>query len=155
MGTTADKLNKLLETKTAIKEALVAKGVSVAETDTFSSYADKIASIETGGGGSSMEYWKIPNVLPTEDDLAEAIFRLSALVKSVITSFGVFIVSPYYSQLWGMSIESISAFAIDMNLRVMVNGESMTVGELLTHFLGADLAANGCVQITEEEFYEV
>lgn len=45
MGTTADKLNKLLETKTAIKEAIKAKGVSVAETDTFRSYADKIESI--------------------------------------------------------------------------------------------------------------
>ena len=48
MGTIADKLTYLSATKTAIKSAIVNKGVSVADTDTFRSYADKIASIETG-----------------------------------------------------------------------------------------------------------
>lgn len=47
MGTTADKLNYLLGTKTAIKEAIVAKGVSVADSDTFRSYAKKINSIKS------------------------------------------------------------------------------------------------------------
>lgn len=50
MSTISDKLQYLLETKNAIKNALVAKGVSVSDTDTFRSYADKIASI---GGGSN------------------------------------------------------------------------------------------------------
>lgn len=49
MGSIADKLQYLLETKNAIKNALIAKGVQVSDTDTFRSYADKIASI---GGGS-------------------------------------------------------------------------------------------------------
>ena len=48
MGTIADKLTYLNATKTAIKSAIVNKGVSVADSDTFRSYADKIASIETG-----------------------------------------------------------------------------------------------------------
>lgn len=48
MGTIADKLTYLSATKTAIKSAIVNKGVSVADSDTFRSYADKIASIETG-----------------------------------------------------------------------------------------------------------
>lgn len=48
MGTIADKLTYLNATKAAIKSAIVNKGVSVTDTDTFRSYADKIASIETG-----------------------------------------------------------------------------------------------------------
>ena len=48
MGTITDKLNKLAETKSAIKTAIVNKGVAVSDLDTFASYADKIASIEGG-----------------------------------------------------------------------------------------------------------
>lgn len=48
MGTTADKLNKLLETKAAIKSALVEKGVEVSATDTFASYAEKINELSVG-----------------------------------------------------------------------------------------------------------
>lgn len=49
MGTITDKLNKLAETKSAIKTAIVNKGVSISDSDTFASYADKIASISGGG----------------------------------------------------------------------------------------------------------
>ena len=49
MGTITDKLNKLAETKSAIKTAIVNKGVTVTDTDTFASYADKISSISSGG----------------------------------------------------------------------------------------------------------
>lgn len=43
--TIADKLSYLQDTKTAIKEALLNKGVEVSDSDTFRSYADKISSI--------------------------------------------------------------------------------------------------------------
>lgn len=45
MGTLADKLSYVNETKQQIKSAIVKKGVTVADTDTFRSYANKIASI--------------------------------------------------------------------------------------------------------------
>lgn len=45
---TVDKLQYLNETKQQIKAAIVAKGVSVSDTDTFRSYANKIAAIKTG-----------------------------------------------------------------------------------------------------------
>ena len=48
MGTTADKLNKLVETKAAIKTAITNKGVEISDTDTFFSYASKIDSISSG-----------------------------------------------------------------------------------------------------------
>lgn len=51
VGTIADKLTALNETKTAIKDAIVAKGVEVPDGTTFRDYADKISQIESGGGG--------------------------------------------------------------------------------------------------------
>lgn len=47
MGTTAEKLTKLLDTKAAIKAALVEKGQAVSDSDTFASYPGKIRSIKT------------------------------------------------------------------------------------------------------------
>ena len=46
---TADKLNKLITTKAAIKQALIDKGQN--PSDVFSTYADDIRSITSGGGG--------------------------------------------------------------------------------------------------------
>ena len=50
MGKTVDKLNYLLGTKEAIRDAIENKGVEVLDSDTFRSYADKIEAIEAGGG---------------------------------------------------------------------------------------------------------
>ena len=58
MGTTADKLNKILESKAAIKAAIEAKGVSDVG-DVLAEYPDKIASISGGGGGKFV----VPNGL--------------------------------------------------------------------------------------------
>lgn len=49
MGTTADKLAYLNDTKTAIKNAIVAKGVAVPDDTTFRQYAEKIGDIIGGG----------------------------------------------------------------------------------------------------------
>lgn len=48
MGTIADKLNLLLNTKAAIKNAIIGKGQAVADSDPFASYPAKIAAIQTG-----------------------------------------------------------------------------------------------------------
>lgn len=48
MGTIADKLQKLLSTKAAIKTAIEEKGQTVPDTAPFSAYADKIRDIQTG-----------------------------------------------------------------------------------------------------------
>ena len=55
MGSIADKLTYLNGTKTAIKEAIEAKGVTVTDTDTFRSYATKIGEI-SGGGAPATKY---------------------------------------------------------------------------------------------------
>jgi hypothetical protein len=54
VGTLKEKLSYLSETKEAIKQALIKQQVTVTDEDTFRSYADKIAGIEGGGGGSKV-----------------------------------------------------------------------------------------------------
>ena len=56
------KLNYLLDTKEAIKEAIVNKKVEVSDTDTFRSYADKINDINTNQGISTESSVQLPNV---------------------------------------------------------------------------------------------
>lgn len=55
MGTIAEKLAYVKETKALIKSALIEKGQTVADTDTFRSYADKVLAIQGGGSGGSGE----------------------------------------------------------------------------------------------------
>lgn len=52
MGTITEKMSYLKETKQAIRTAIEEKGVSVADTDTFRSYASKIGTISGGGVGT-------------------------------------------------------------------------------------------------------
>lgn len=49
MGTTAEKLAYLADTKTAIKDAIISKGTDVPEGTTFRQYAEKIGEIKSGG----------------------------------------------------------------------------------------------------------
>ena len=67
---TSDKLNYLIGTKNAIKEAIVEKGVEVSENDTFRSYAEKIKSIEAGGGGNTTKVYatNYSSTNPKKDD---------------------------------------------------------------------------------------
>jgi len=58
MGTIAEKLSRLAQTKTEIKAAIVAKGVNVADADTFATYPAKIAAIPTGSTPEPPAVWK-------------------------------------------------------------------------------------------------
>ena len=55
MATVAENLQTILDIKSDIKTAIINKGVSVADSDSFTTYADKIESIETGGTGGGGE----------------------------------------------------------------------------------------------------
>ena len=56
MGTTAQKLNKILETKEAIRTAINNKGGTLTTTDTFASYSSAIDSLPSGGTDWLKEY---------------------------------------------------------------------------------------------------
>lgn len=43
-----DNLNYIEDTKNLIKQAIIAKGQTITDNDTFRSYKDKIAAIKTG-----------------------------------------------------------------------------------------------------------
>ena len=58
MGTTADKLNKLLQTKQNIKSAIISKGVEVADDTKFADYPSKIAAISGGGSSEADTYYE-------------------------------------------------------------------------------------------------
>lgn len=53
MGATSDKLQKLLETKEQIRQAIIDKGVEVGDDVVFADYSNKIAAIETSGGSDN------------------------------------------------------------------------------------------------------
>ena len=56
MGSISDKISYLEQTKREIADAIVEKGQTVQDSDTFRSYADKIKEISSGGGsGGSMQ----------------------------------------------------------------------------------------------------
>ena len=56
MGTTADKLNKVLQTKEAIRTAINNKGGTLTESNKFSDYATAIDNIQSGGGDNLLQY---------------------------------------------------------------------------------------------------
>lgn len=59
MGTTTDKLNKLIQTKAAIKSAIETKGGTLAANATFASYANSILNIPQSGGSDADTIAKI------------------------------------------------------------------------------------------------
>ena len=67
MATIAEQLTSLANTKAAIKQSIIDKGVQVADTDPFSAYAGKIGQI-SGGGGTTTKYGvSIDNLLGNVD----------------------------------------------------------------------------------------
>lgn len=109
MGTITDKLNKLAETKSAIKTAIVNKGVSISDSDTFASYADKISSIsggstptegiygvfiyDTNGNLTKPEEWDTAN-----NDLAVGVAVIDECCSFVIGK------EPYFNRKWSSQL---------------------------------------------------
>lgn len=91
MGTIAEKLRHLAETKTAIKNAITAKGVSVAESDTFRSYATKIGEIQ--GSENDLE-------IPEAHDP----FNIFFLVDFLENGDNINVMTYGYNSNWSFSI---------------------------------------------------
>ena len=78
MGTTAQKLNKILETKEAIRTAINNKGGTLTTTDTFASYPSAIDSLPSGGTDWLKEYL---------DETKDASYMFSGYVNYIETTW--------------------------------------------------------------------
>ena len=81
MGTTAQKLNKILETKEAIRTAINNKGGTLTTTDTFASYPSAIDSLPSGGGNT------LKNLLDTTKSSAYLFRNYSGTSVSDLISY--------------------------------------------------------------------
>ena len=80
------KLEYLEDTKTAIKNAIVEKGVEVSDSDTFRSYAEKISTITSGGSSGETNYL---GRIVTEDGVLQYLEEnFSFSLPSNVTSIG-------------------------------------------------------------------
>ena len=70
MGTTAEKLNYLNNTKNTLKTNLTNKSVALTGNETFRELANKVNDIQTGGGIASPEYVRFDNYTGTSLDLS-------------------------------------------------------------------------------------
>ena len=104
---TADKLLYLQDTKSAIKDAIVSKGVTVPTGTAFRDYATKIGEITSGGGGSSGSETAEPWVRPTEwlalPDNVDGVQKVSILnaVFDTDSEFVSFSCQGNYTVDWG------------------------------------------------------
>lgn len=145
MGTIAEQINYLAETKTAIKEALVAKGVNVADTDTFRSYADKIGQIQSGGGGS-VEYWRIPEGYSLNDS---EVLVFAHLVRIIGSQGEIEIAGSLLGTANGITLV---AMACDNSLKYMIDGQEFSFRDA---FPPEAMESYGFTKISREEFYAV
>lgn len=91
MGTTAEKLAYLNNTKTAIKDAIVAKGVEVPEGTTFRGYAEKIGEIKQSSSsdvlykvnfGGGLDPW-----YPLEAKAGQYVFTTSGSISGAVNIY--------------------------------------------------------------------
>ena len=68
MATIAEQLTSLANTKAAIKQSIIDKGVQVADTDPFSAYPSKIGQISGGGAPATKFGVSIDNMLGNVDE---------------------------------------------------------------------------------------
>lgn len=88
MGTLADKLQYLKDTKDAIMNAIIEKGVEITSSDTFRSYADKIKNIASGGVGGYTTV--IDNVKNSISASVATVDNLSSrIVGSLLNNSGI------------------------------------------------------------------
>ena len=108
MATIAEQLTSLANTKAAIKDAIVAKGVAVADTDPFSAYPAKIGQISGGGAPATKYGVSIDNLLGNVDGngVLQSPTEPFSFVGSGIKDFGYR--TMFYKFYYNDSLTSVS-----------------------------------------------
>ena len=112
MSTISDKLLYLNETKSQIKEAIISKGQTIDEDDTFRSYVDKIMRIQTEGGVLQF------------DSIAEMQAYQDAEEGDLAVVYGNKYVGTYLRQNDEWITQGASMEDVDHVLDLVLNGES-------------------------------
>ena len=131
MGTIAEKLTYLNGTKTAIKIAIINKGVSVSDTDTFRSYASKIESMQTGGGVD------VSDTTATASDVKYGkVFHLANGNRAVGT------------------VGTFTAQEVTYNRTLNTNGKIVD-GDIVINIGGGDIKQNDLNAVMTGNFYDI
>lgn len=159
MGTTADKLNKLVDTKAAIKSAIESKGQTVGNIP-FSQYPDKIKAIEGGGsgGGTIEEYLTsvgreymindVLYVLTRSAEMQDSTKTLYYLVSDNNNGGALFVdgcLPPNTNQGVNYQKPLISVRNVDFSnwVYTSTNGRAFAYNGNLVEFIGVSTAASG------------
>lgn len=105
-----------------------------------------------GGGGSAMEYWRLPEGFTTQGFPETYVIMLSALLRVEDPDEGIQVV-PY--TLAASNIALVSAVAIDRTTKILGGGQITTLEEVLVETGVDNFDAMGLTPMTEEEFYSV
>lgn len=159
--TISDKLVRLNEVKQQIKQSIIDKGVSVADTDTFASYATKIGEIQTGGGGEVVNKTKFGATVDTflgDVDADGAMGRptwSSPLVFSGVKAIGMYGLQYAFYKNNGVtsvdlsSLQTVSDYGLAQAFRDCTGLTSVNLSSLQTvSTYGLQHAFYGCTGIT-------
>ena len=99
------------------------------------------------GGGSNVEYWSMPTNAELINEMALLFLLIKGKVDGNINIFSA----------WNLSTPNIvpTAFAIDREIEIVVEGAKMKVSAFLENMGMPDFSTFGWVQITKEQFYSL
>lgn len=113
-------------------------------------FATEIEGIGGSGGGesgSNVEYWSMPTNVELINEVALLFLLIKGKVDGNINIFSA----------WNLSTPNIvpTAFAIDREIEIVVEGAKMKVSAFLENMGMPDFSTLGWVQITKEQFYDL
>ena len=136
---TSDKLNKLLETKAAIKQAIIDKGVDIEEGTKFADYPAKISAIQTGSNGP--DYTAVYLAQTSNGTNYKQLFYNCTLTEINLNGYDTSNVTDMSSMFYGCKqLTSLDLSGFDTsnvtNMRAMFSGcsslQKVTLSQTLT-----------------------
>ena len=89
MSTLQENLDRIKNAKSAIKNAIIQKGIDVTDTEKIETYADKILQIKSGGGTTEVREFdpEGPLTIYCFDDRGDAYVRFDAQYTNYVTTY--------------------------------------------------------------------